>query len=43
MTLFFVEPYDAPITDGDRIAIRAPAGTDPANAGAILVAPQGAR
>ncbi len=43
VTLFFVEPYDAPITDGDRIAIRAPGGTDPANAGAILVAPQGAR
>lgn len=43
MTLFFVESYDAPITDGDRIAIHAPAGTSPANAGAILVAPQGAR
>lgn len=43
VTLFFVESYDAPIRDGDRIAIRAPAGTSPANAGAILVAPQGAR
>lgn len=41
--LFFVEPYDAPITDGDKIAIRAPAGTSPAGAGAILVSPQGAR
>ena len=41
--LFFVEPYDAPITDGDKIAIRAPAGTSPDAAGAILVEPQGAR
>jgi hypothetical protein len=43
LPLFFVESYSAPITDGDRIAIRAPAGASPANANAILVAPQGAR
>lgn len=41
--LFFVEPYDAPITDGDHIAILAPAGASPAGADAILVSPQGAR
>ncbi len=41
--LFFVEPYDGPIAGGDRIATRAPAGMSPANAEAILVAPQGAR
>ncbi len=39
----FVEPWDAPIADGDRIATRATAGTSPANAQAVLVAPQGAR
>ena len=43
MPLFFVEPYDGPIIDGDRIATRAPAGTSPASAEAVLVAPQGAR
>ena len=41
--LVFVGPYEAAITDGDRIATRAPAGTSPAGAGAILVSPQGAR
>ncbi|MDE2670666.1 MAG: hypothetical protein OXI51_13560 [Chloroflexota bacterium] len=41
--LFFVEPYDAPITDGDHIAILAPAGASPTGAEAILVSPQGAR
>ena len=41
--LFFVEPYDVPITGGDRIATRAPAGASPASAEAILVSPQGAR
>lgn len=41
--LHFVESYDTPITDGDRIATRAPAGASPAGAGAILVSPQGAR
>ncbi len=43
MPLFFVEPYDGPITDGDKFAVRAPAGTSPAGAEAVLVAPQGAR
>ncbi len=41
--LLFVEPHDAPIADGDRIAALAPAGTSPAGAPALLVAPQGAR
>jgi len=41
--LVFVGPYDAAIADGDRIATRAPAGTSPASADAILVSPQGAR
>ena len=41
--LFFVGSYDAPITAGDRIATRAPAGASPASAEAILVSPQGAR
>ena len=43
MPLFFVEPYDGLITDGDKFAVRAPAGTSPAGAEAVLVAPQGAR
>ena len=41
--LLFVEPHAAPIADGDRIAALAPAGTFPAAAPALLVAPQAAR
>ncbi len=41
--LFFIGPYEAPVSGGDRIAVRAPAGVSPAGAGAVLVAPQGAR
>ena len=43
VSLFFLEPYDAPISGGDRIATRAPAGASPASAQAVLVTPQGAR
>lgn len=38
--LFAVEPWAAPVAEGDQLAIRAPAGADPADARAILVAPR---
>lgn len=41
--MFAVEPWSAPVAEGDQLAIRAPAGADPADARAILVAPRAAR
>ncbi len=38
--LVAVEPWAAPVAEGDQLAIRAPAGADPADARAILVAPR---
>ena len=40
--LYAVEPWPAPVAEGDQLAIRAPADADPADARAILVAPSAA-